>query len=188
MSSEKGLSLQFLLYWRLPMLPLSDLSENSFCRQGPVIQQSSYCRKCRYLWLIKSTILIWYTFFLISHVSLSLVLYLAMTYFLIFEIWFSLVLWHINHCGLFNAKSTLNIYIKYIWFGWIGFYDISTLVGYLMPNSFYADIVNIYDLVWFYGILTILGYLTSNPLYTYILNIYGLVRLGFMAHQPFQVI
>ena len=27
-----------------------------------------------------------------------------------------LVWWHINHCGLFNAKSILYIYIKYIWF------------------------------------------------------------------------
>ena len=25
-----------------------------------------------------------------------------------------LVLWHINHCRLFNAKSSLYIYIKYI--------------------------------------------------------------------------
>ena len=25
-----------------------------------------------------------------------------------------LVLWHINYCRLFNAKSTLYIYIKYI--------------------------------------------------------------------------
>ena len=41
-------------------------------------------------------------------------------------------------------------------FGWVGFYVISTFVGYLMPN----------------------------PLYTYILNIYDLVWLGFMAHQP----
>ena len=27
-------------------------------------------------------------------------------------IWFGLVLWHINHCRLFNAKSYLYIYIK----------------------------------------------------------------------------
>ena len=43
-----------------------------------------------------------------------------------------------------------------IWLGWIGFYGISTIVGYLMPN----------------------------PLYTYILNIYDLVWLSFMAYQP----
>ena len=30
------------------------------------------------------------------------------------------VLWHINHCRLFIAKSFLYIYIKYmIWFGWV---------------------------------------------------------------------
>ena len=27
--------------------------------------------------------------------------------------WFDLVLWHINHCCLFNAKSFLYIFIKY---------------------------------------------------------------------------
>ena len=69
---------------------------------------------------------------------------------------FGWVLWHINHCRLFNAKSSLYIYIRYIEFGWVGFYGISTIVGYLMPN----------------------------PLYTYILNIYDLVWLGFMAYQP----
>ena len=69
---------------------------------------------------------------------------------------FGLVLWHINHCRLFNAKSSLYIHIKYIGFGFVGFYGISTIVGYLMPN----------------------------PLYTYILNIYDLVWLGFMAYQP----
>ena len=47
-----------------------------------------------------------------------------------------------------------------IWLGWVGFYGISTIVGYLMPN----------------------------PLYTNILNIYDLVRLGFMAYQPLWVI
>ena len=30
--------------------------------------------------------------------------------------WFSLVLWDIKHCRLFNAKYSLYIYIKYIWF------------------------------------------------------------------------
>ena len=29
-------------------------------------------------------------------------------------IWFGLVLWHINHCRLFNAKSFLYTYIKYM--------------------------------------------------------------------------
>ena len=35
----------------------------------------------------------------------------------IYVIWFGLVWWHINHSRLFNAKSSMNIYIKYIWFG-----------------------------------------------------------------------
>ena len=29
---------------------------------------------------------------------------------------FYLILWHINHCRLFNAKYALNIYIRFIWF------------------------------------------------------------------------
>ena len=62
---------------------------------------------------------------------------------------------HINHCRLFNVKSSLYRYIKYIRFGLVDFYGISTIVGYLMPN----------------------------PLYTYILNIYDLLWLGFMAYQ-----
>ena len=41
-----------------------------------------------------------------------------------------------------------------------------------------------FDLVGFYGISTNVGYLMPNPLYTYILNIYDLVWLGFMAYQP----
>ena len=58
------------------------------------------------------------------------------------------VLWHINHCRLFNAKSSLYIYIKYIGFALVGFYGISTIVGYLMPNPLKAYITNMYDLVW----------------------------------------
>ena len=61
---------------------------------------------------------------------------------------FSWVLWHINHCWLFNAKSSLYIYIKHIWFGLVGFYGISTTLGYFMPNPIYTYILNIYDLVW----------------------------------------
>ena len=45
-----------------------------------------------------------------------------------------LVLWHINHCRLFNAKSSLFMYIKYVGFGLVGFHGISTIVGYLIPN------------------------------------------------------
>ena len=75
-------------------------------------------------------------------------------------IWLGWVLWHINHCRLFNAKSSLYIYITYIGFGWVGFYGISTIVGYLM----------------------------LNPLYTYILDIYDLVGFGFMAYQPLYII
>ena len=40
-------------------------------------------------------------------------------------------------------KCSLYIYIKYIWFGLVGFYGISTIVVYLMPNPLYTYILNI---------------------------------------------
>ena len=51
-------------------------------------------------------------------------------------IWFGQVLWYINYCRLFNAKSCLYIYIKYIWFDLVRCYHISTIVGYLMQILF----------------------------------------------------
>ena len=56
-----------------------------------------------------------------------------------------------------------------IWLSWGGFYGISTIVGYLMPNYLYTYTSNIYDLVWlvFYGISTIVGYLMPNHRETY---------------------
>ena len=124
------------------------------------------------------------------------------------------VLWHINCCRLFNTKSFLYIYIKYIWFGLVKFYGISPLVGYLISNPFYTYILDMiwfgwvlrhinhcrlfnaksslyiyikytgFGLVVFYDISTIVGYLIPNPLYSYVLNIQDLFWLGFMAHQP----
>ena len=58
-------------------------------------------------------------------------------------IWFGWVLRHINHCRLSNAKPSLYIYIEYIGFGLVGFYGISTIVGYLMLNSVFIYILNI---------------------------------------------
>ena len=54
-----------------------------------------------------------------------------------------------------------------------GFYGISTIVGYFMPNPFlYLKIKYIeFGLVGFYGISTMAGYLIPNPFYTYILNL-----------------
>ena len=132
-------------------------------------------------------------------------------------IWFGWVLWCINHCRLFNAKSSLYIYIKYIRFGLVGFYGISTIVGYLMPSPLCTYALNFwfgwilwhinpcrlfnaksslyicikyvwFGLVGFYGISTIGSYLMPNPLCTYILNVYDLVWLDFMAYQPLKII
>ena len=47
-------------------------------------------------------------------------------------------------CRLFIAKIlSIHIYIKYIRFSLVGFYGISTIVGYLMPNPLYTYILNI---------------------------------------------
>ena len=59
-------------------------------------------------------------------------------------IWVCWVLWHINHCRLFNAKSSLYIYTKYMGFGWVRFYGISTIVGYFKYIFFYFHIFNFF--------------------------------------------
>ena len=71
--------------------------------------------------------------------------------------WFGLVLWLINYRRLFNVKLSSYKYIKYIEFALVGFYGISTIVGYLMPNALYTYILNIYDLVCW-------GFMTYQPL------------------------
>ena len=43
-----------------------------------------------------------------------------------------------------------------------------------MPNPLYTYILNIYGWVGFYDISTLIGYLMPNPLHTYILDIYAL--------------
>ena len=86
-------------------------------------------------------------------------------------IWFALVLCHINHCMLFNAKSFCT-YISNIYdLFWFGFYGISTIVCFLMPNLFFfVQIYQIYmiwfGLVWFHSISTIAG--CQILLYVYI--------------------
>ena len=67
---------------------------------------------------------------------------------------------HLNHCSLFTAKFSLYMYNKYIWFCLVGFYGVSIIAGYLMPN----------------------------PLYTYVIDIYDFVLFCFMAYQPLLVI
>ena len=58
-------------------------------------------------------------------------------------VWFGLVLWHINHCRLFNAKSSLYIYIKYIWFGLV-LWHINNCRLFNAKSSFYIYILNIW--------------------------------------------
>ena len=63
------------------------------------------------------------------------------------------------------------IYIKYIGFGWVGFYGISTLVGYSMPNPLYTYIYIKYigfGWVGFYGISILVGYLMPSKQTNYV--------------------
>ena len=46
-----------------------------------------------------------------------------------------------------EKKNNLSIF-GLVWFGLVWFYDISTIVGYLMPNPVFTYKLNIYDLVW----------------------------------------
>ena len=48
---------------------------------------------------------------------------------------------------LFNARPFLYICIEYKGFCWVGFYAISTIVGYSMPDPFYTHVLNIKDFV-----------------------------------------
>ena len=86
----------------------------------------------------------------------------------IYMIWFSWVLWHINHCRLFNAKSSSYIYDINIWFGLVGSNGRSTIVGYIMPNSVYTYIIY---MIWFSWVLWQINQcnnnLMPNPVYTY---------------------
>ena len=69
---------------------------------------------------------------------------------------------YINRCWLFYAISCFYIYIEYIEFDLVGFYGISTIVGYSKPYSV------------FYIYIKYIGF--------------GLVWFGFMAYQPLLVI
>ena len=72
-------------------------------------------------------------------------------------IWSGWVLWHINHCGLFNAKSSLYIYIKYIWFVWLGLWHINHCRLFNAKSSLYIYIKYIwFGLVGFHGISTVI--------------------------------
>ena len=54
-------------------------------------------------------------------------------------IWLGWVLWHINHCRLFNAKSFLYIYIKYMIYKhilWITVLDEPELIFSIQLNDF----------------------------------------------------
>ena len=67
--------------------------------------------------------------------------------------WFGWVLWHTNHYCLFNAKSSSYIYIKYIWFGLVGwgFMAYQPLLV-ISCQIFFIRIYQIY-MIWFGWVL-----------------------------------
>ena len=169
----------------------------------------------RYLWFG----LVWFGFMAYKQLMVIWCQIILIHTYQIYMTWFVWILWHISHCRLFYAESSLHVYIKYIWSGLVGFYGISIIVAYLVPNHPLIYISNIYELfgwvlwhinhcrlfnaksflyiyikyLWFglvkfNGISTIVGYLMPDHFYTYILDIYDLVCLGFMAYQPLYVI
>ena len=88
---------------------------------------------------------------------------------------FGRVLWHINHCRLFNGKSSLYIYIKYTWFVLVGFYGISTIVGYLMPNPLNTYIYKIYMIcfgrvLWHINHFWLICHRTQSKYLTFLLS------------------
>ena len=87
------------------------------------------------------------------------------------RIWFCFVLWHIYYNGLFNAKSFLNIYIKNIYV-LVGFYGISTIVGYLIPNPLYIYIYIYIYCILFGWVLWHINHCTSFLGQIFFLNIY----------------
>ena len=97
-------------------------------------------------------------------------------------IYFDSVLWHINYCRSFNAKSTLYIYIRYMWFTLIRFYGISTTLGYLMPNLLYTYILDIYDLI---GIILRWGFLIWELIFYLLRTFCPQLRFGQISSLAF---
>ena len=110
-----------------------------------------------YLYILNIYDLVWSGFMAYQPLSVTLRQILFIHIYQTYMIWFGWVLWYTNHCRFFNAKSSLYIHIKYIWFCLVGFCGISTIVGYLMPNALYTYILNILDLIW-------LGFMKYQPL------------------------
>ena len=88
---------------------------------------------------------------------------------------------YIEKCFSMNERI-FNISFRLIWFGWVWFYGISTIVGYLMPNPFYTYILNI-NMIWFRCVSWYINhcrlYNDKSFIYIYI-YIYGLVWFGWV--------
>ena len=93
-----------------------------------------------------------------------------------------------QHCVLFNAKSCLYIYSKYIPFGLVGFMTYQPLYVINAKFCFYIYINYMIWFVWFdnYGISIIVCYLMPNPVFTYVLNIYALYTHFVDTHSCYK--
>ena len=108
------------------------------------------------------------------------------------KVWFGFVLWHINPCRLVHTKSSLEIYIKYIWFGlvWFGWVIWHIIHCRLFKAKSSLDIYIQYirfGWVWFGLVLWHINHRrlfnTKSSLDIYIKYIWsGFVWLGYMAY------
>ena len=103
----------------------------------------------------------------------------------IYEIWFGLVLWHISHSKLFKAKFFLYIYVKYIGFGLVWFYGISAIVGCLIR------IISLYIYVKYIRFGLVLWHISHSKLFKakFFLYIYvKYIRFGLVWFYDISVI
>ena len=96
-----------------------------------------------------------------------------------------MILWHINPCWLFKAKSSLYIYFKYIWFSWVGFYGISIFTnssaraGYDTRSVFKAEF-NSLNSEFSFSLTSCLT-TAEEPSLPYYLPIAGVIIIGFIS-------
>ena len=93
-----------------------------------------------------------------------------------------------------DAKSSLYIYIRYIWFSLVKYYGISTSVGYLMPNILFCIyLIYIIWLGWVLWHINHCGLFTAKYfLYVYIkyiwfswVSFYGIsIIVGYLIPNP----
>ena len=80
------------------------------------------------------------------------------------------------------------MYIEYIWFGLVGFYGISNIVGYLMPNPLYIYMsIHVYRIymIWF-GL--VLGHINHCRLFNAKFSIYIYIKFVYKVFSHILLI